>query len=87
MAFVINESNRETVHTVIAVVLIVSGMAAFFIDLIWINQGEVGTGTLAYIGEAFTLAGALLGILQYVNGRFSQLEKKLNRERDSYDRV
>lgn len=79
MNFKITDSNRETVHTVIAIVLIFSGMVAFFLDLCFVgNTGEVGTGTLAYIGEAFTLAGALLGIVQYVSGRLNKIENKIN---------
>lgn len=74
-----NDKNRETVHTYTAIGLVISGVTAFFLDLCTIGEtGEVGTGTLAYIGEAFTLAGALFGIVSYVGGRMAKVEKKLN---------
>lgn len=77
----VDDQNRETVHTVTAVGLIISGVVAFFLDLCAVGQvGEVGTGTLAYIGEAFTLSGALFGIVSYVGGRVAKIEKKLNME-------
>lgn len=83
----VNDNNRETVHTIIAATLIVSGMLAFFLDLCAVgNVGEVGTGTLAYIGEAFTLAGALLGIVQYVNGRFVAFESKIRKKTDDTEK-
>ena len=73
----INAQNRETVHTALAIVLIASGIVAFFLDLCWVSiDGNVHSGTLAYIGEAFTLAGALLGIVQYVHGKFGDFASK-----------
>lgn len=72
--WLVNETNRETVHTCIAVALIAAGITAYFVDRV---SGDVGTGTLTFIGEAFTLAGALLGIVQYVNGRISKLENRV----------
>lgn len=82
--WLVNDKNRETVHTYTAIGLIVSGVTAFFLDLCVVgNIGEVGTGTLAYIGEAFTLAGALFGIVSYVGGRMAKVEKhlKMNEEK------
>lgn len=75
----INEKNRETYQTITAWVLIASGIVAFFVDLLYLRNAEgVSTGTLAYIGEAFTLAGALLGIVQYVHGKFKNFASKNN---------
>lgn len=77
--FKINETNRETYHTLTAWVLIASGIFAFFADLFYLrSEGGVGAGTLTYIGEAFTLAGALMGIVQYVGGKFRSFATKNN---------
>ena len=81
--WLVNDKNRETVHTYTAIGLIVSGVTAFFVDLcVMGTPGDVGTGTLAYVGEAFTLAGALFGIVSYVGGRMERVEKELNKRKD-----
>lgn len=76
----VNPENRETVHTFVAIALIISGMTAFFLDLCVVGTpGDVGTGTLTYIGEAFTLAGALFGIVSYVGREINRSEDRIKR--------
>ena len=75
----IDETNRETLHTMTAWVLIAAGIIAFFTDMLYVEHPEgVSMGTLAFVGETFTLAGALLGIVQYVQGRFNNFARKNN---------
>lgn len=71
-------SEKKTRHEIMmAWVLVIAGILAYFVSLFM--NGEPGTGTLAFIGECFTLAGALMGIVSYtkmyVNRRLKPLER------------
>lgn len=72
----VNETNRETVHTLIAIGLIVVGVIFATMGFFAEPVGEVSNSVIGIVGEFLSLAGALLGIVQYVNNRITKLEDK-----------
>ena len=80
MRFTIDEKNRETLHSYIAIALLVVGVIfagmGFFSEPI----GEISNSVLGFIGECFFAAGSLLGVLQYVDGKYKSLERKIKQQ-------
>ena len=73
--FNVNDTNRETIHTIIAMVMIVVGcLACLYAELFIDPIGEISGSVLGFSGECFSLGGALLGIVNWVNGRLKSYE-------------
>lgn len=79
MAWVTAE-NRETWHTMIAVGLFVVGSFSALWAMIAIEPlGEIPGSVLGFVGETFTPAGGLLGVVTYTQNRLKQQNKRLER--------
>lgn len=76
---------KDKIAYVMAVVLIVSGIAMAFVAFFVHPQHEITTGPLMYISEAFVTGGGLLSVGLYVKNKFSEIsnyiEKRLNDEK------
>ena len=74
--FKITESNRETANFYTAIFMIAVGSFACLYAEIFIEpKGDISGSVLGFTGECFSLAGALLGMWNWVNGRLNKIEK------------
>ena len=76
---------KDKIAYIMAIILIVSGIAMAFTAFLVHPAHEITTGPLMYVGEAFTTGGALLSVGLYVKNRFCEIsnyiEKRLDKEK------
>lgn len=76
---------KDKIAYIMAVVLIVSGIAMAFTAFFVHPEHEITTGPLMYISEAFVTGGGLLSVGLYVKNKFSEIssyiEKRLDQEK------
>ena len=65
--------HSETYKLACAVVLILSSIALAFLQAIQI--GDISSGVLIYIAQAFMLAGALFGLDYYIEKYRNEIDK------------
>lgn len=81
--FKITDQNRETAHTITAwCMIVVGGFAALYAELFIDPVGEISGSVLGFTGECFSIAGGLLGIVNWVNGRLNKFESN-NKEKSN----
>lgn len=71
------KDRRENVNITIAIMLIVSGLAFGTAGFCVEPVGDISGSVLGIIGECFTLAGGLLGIVQYTSSKINQVRRDL----------
>ena len=76
---------NDKIAYIMAIILLVSGIAMAFTAFLVHPAHEITTGPLMYVGEAFTTGGALLSVGLYVKNRFYEIsnyiEKRLDKEK------
>lgn len=77
------DSTKQGIHYLIAIALIVSGIAIAYIDLL-IND-KINGGTLTYVGEAFSTAGILLGFGIYIRNTVRDIDNKVQQKLNDLD--
>ena len=76
----VTDRNRETWHTVIAVALFVTGASAAWYAMVWVPPyGEISGSVLGFVGETFTPAGGLLGIVNYTRYQIDRQNRRIDR--------
>lgn len=76
----VTDRNRETWHTVIAVALFVTGASAAWYAMVWFPPyGEISGSVLGFVGETFTPAGGLLGIVNYTRYQIDRQNRRIDR--------
>lgn len=57
-------SPKSKIQYACAVLLIASSIALAFVSVLW--HGDLASGTLIYIAQAFLLAGSIFGLEYYI---------------------
>lgn len=57
-------STKSKIQYACAVLLISSSIALAFVSVLW--HGDLASGTLIYIAQAFLLAGSIFGLEYYI---------------------
>lgn len=84
-------TTREIIHTWIAGVMLVMGVAFMWAGFFTPPMGDISNSVLGAAGECFTIGGGLLGLTQYVNRSlrdgFHGIRNELmaNKNREQYD--
>ena len=75
------EARKELTQYVLACVTLASGIIMCFLSF-FMNNYEIHDSALWYFGETATLAGALMGITQYVNTTVKKAEMRMTHRID-----
>lgn len=75
------DERKEVVQYVVAIVTLCSGIVMCYLSFIF-NNYAIHDSALWYFGETATLAGALMGITQYVNTTVRKAEMRMTHHVD-----
>lgn len=74
------KSSKTTIQLILAVLLVLAGMALLFLGFYAVPVGEISASVLTAFGEMGTFAGALLGIDYTYKYKMASLVKGLDAE-------
>ena len=75
------DERKECVQYIVAIITLFSGILMCYLSFIF-NAYEIHDSALWYFGETATLAGALMGITQYVNTSVRKAEMRMSHHVD-----
>lgn len=70
---------KDKIQYSIAVLLVVSGIVAAFISIIF-NEYNIATGVLIYIAQAFVTSGGILGVSIYFKSKLGEFDTRQKQE-------
>ena len=76
---------KDKIAYVMAVILILSGIAMAFTAFFVHPEHEITSGPLMYCSEAFITGGGLLGIGLYVKNKFTEMTSYIHKKLDRDD--
>lgn len=80
-------SVKEQIQYAVAVLLIISGIAAAFVSIIC-NAFNIATGVLIYIAQAFITAGGIFGVSIYFKTKLGEFDtRQANHINESIEKV
>lgn len=80
-------SVKEQIQYAVAVLLIISGIAAAFVSIIC-NAFNIATGVLIYIAQAFITAGGIFGVSIYFKTKLGEFDtRQTNHINESIEKV
>lgn len=70
---------KDKIQYSMAILLIVSGIAAAFICIIF-NEFNIATGVLIYIAQAFITSGGIFGVSIYFKSKLGEFDTRQKQE-------
>lgn len=70
---------KDKIQYSIAVLLVVSGIVAAFISIIF-NEYNIANGVLIYIAQAFVTSGGILGVGLYFKSKLGEFDTRQKQE-------
>lgn len=72
---------KENVQYITAIGFLITGIIMCFFSF-FLNEYDVGTGALTYLGEAVAFTAGVFSINLYVKSRVSEAEARINKRMD-----